>query len=1161
MLRGSCVRSGLSLCRRDLPKWSKHRLGASEARRRSFGFVEPSKTRFSPRGPVRGHPPALPRTTDDDTDEERQAALKCVVEALSAQQIALLDVVVALESALSAQAAPSERRNAVVLLRDCLLQAQLRLNFKHVSVLVTFFCSKITDWQCVEGALGGLLALMQHHGPVLRTLKSDDDEPMVTRIAAAVFKDVHTPSHGQAGRKLCLDFAYLLLREWRGEAVALGPKLGEAISGMIEEERDPRNLLLSFAIVPALFECEASCASEQTITAIFETLSSYFPITFTPAKDDKVGITGDDLREGLRRALGCSARLAGLAAPFLLDAARDAHGGEAADAPAQACSTLGACLEMWGPSVAQKYVGEVLKTAENQVCRTFSPDAGEFSSLARRALAAAMKGTPAGLYPAWLGKEVEPHLKARAADAAKGSSSLASAGSRQLLLAAAAAHPALLDRVWSSVVPLLVPPATEVTDGALLPLGSLAFALDLAGLAQGPNGKVLLAPRHVKQLLAAALATLLALPPGSDGANCTSAAAAEDAYGHGHAHGAAAAEDAHAHGHAHGGCCGGGCHGSDDSGAAPTGSVATALRLTGLLARLAGGEEESRRAFHALRLALLPPLAEESPTFKAWAEGWRHELLAAPEGDARASALVDAVADVAGGHPAHAAVLAPALTHLQASTVPPWLATELPRLMSTAAVCLARQATADGAGTDGAAAVTAGELLERAIQLARPGGRPAAAAAKALVAIAAALENPAAPAAATAWAAGHLVTAAGLPSELPRLCAGPSGTGDGDLQELAPAARELLRALLLRLPKEQGRVIRRGVFEAVAASENEDSALPSVALVPAVLPAAAEEDWAACDRAFPRVCSCMLALERPSLEPIALDAVGSLVEHCPAAQAEPLVASLRDSLGKQLGAGAGAVNPAAARGAARCCTAAVAALLRRGGFAAEAAGLLDVLTGALDTGSASLEHVPLGIQVLAPPNFGDSAPPLPPVALQQLSRTVLPMLMTRAKGGTAKGAVATEASRAALQSAVALLSTLRAEVACTDCAEELRWCALTGLKHLAGASSAQGHPSVFAAQVVQLAVRAISRNEAWVEDDLQSVVPPLAALCATHRVPLVRLGCLQALRHLSLRSSGHLAPFRKQIELAIRKATEDRRREVRLMAVAALNALLCGNAS
>ena len=33
------------------------------------------------------------------------------------------------------------------------------------------------------------------------------------------------------------------------------------------------------------------------------------------------------------------------------------------------------------------------------------------------------------------------------------------------------------------------------------------------------------------------------------------------------------------------------------------------------------------------------------------------------------------------------------------------------------------------------------------------------------------------------------------------------------------------------------------------------------------------------------------------------------------------------------------------------------------------------------------------------------------------------------------------------------------------------------------------------------------------------------------------------------------------IELAIRKATEDRRREVRLMAVAALNALLCGNVS
>merc|ERR1712151_1347961 len=97
-------------------------------------------------------------------------------------------------------------------------------------------------------------------------------------------------------------------------------------------------------------------------------------------------------------------------------------------------------------------------------------------------------------------------------------------------------------------------------------------------------------------------------------------------------------------------------------------------------------------------------------------------------------------------------------------------------------------------------------------------------------------------------------------------------------------------------------------------------------------------------------------------------------------------------------------------------------------------------------------------------------------------------------------------------------------------------------------------------QVVQLLVRAVSRSTAWVEDELHSVVTPLCSLCTTHRIPLVRLGSLQALQKLVEQSRGHLVPFKKQIEKATRAAVEDRRREVRLVAVACLNAWHCGAA-
>eukprot|EP00435_Cladocopium_sp_Y103_P049322 s2239_g14.t2 len=99
--------------------------------------------------------------------------------------------------------------------------------------------------------------------------------------------------------------------------------------------------------------------------------------------------------------------------------------------------------------------------------------------------------------------------------------------------------------------------------------------------------------------------------------------------------------------------------------------------------------------------------------------------------------------------------------------------------------------------------------------------------------------------------------------------------------------------------------------------------------------------------------------------------------------------------------------------------------------------------------------------------------------------------------------------------------------------------------------------TVFAAQVLQLLVRAIQKQQSWVEDDLHSVVTPICELCSSHRVPLVRLGCFQVLIALIQQAFGHLAPFKKQIQAGCKNGVEDRCREVRLLAVAALNTWHC----
>jgi DNA repair/transcription protein MET18/MMS19 len=63
----------------------------------------------------------------------------------------------------------------------------------------------------------------------------------------------------------------------------------------IESEGDPRNLILVYDLLQFILlnYCQVGCTSEMEpfIEDIFDKISCYFPINFTPPKDDKFKIT------------------------------------------------------------------------------------------------------------------------------------------------------------------------------------------------------------------------------------------------------------------------------------------------------------------------------------------------------------------------------------------------------------------------------------------------------------------------------------------------------------------------------------------------------------------------------------------------------------------------------------------------------------------------------------------------------------------------------------------------------------------------------------------------------------------------------------------------------------------------------------------------------
>ncbi|CAE8586003.1 unnamed protein product, partial [Polarella glacialis] len=584
-------------------------------------------------------------------------------------------------------------------------------------------------------------------------------------IARTMFKEVHTPSHTQLVRKMALDTTHTFLDEWREEVSQLGPTLGEGINAAIEEERDPRNLIASFAIARQLLEdCPASCVNEETLVALFESITSYFPITFSPPKDDKVGITGPDLRRGLMQALSATDRLAEHVLPFLLDQTKDIDS-DSEDSVKQALEMLSFCFERYGPKVTQGFLKDLLDTTRDQVCRTNTTCEAEFSDTVRQGLRVALKGVPAGLHPHWLSKDLLPAVKILAEDASKGQTSLACRGSRRLLLAMADAHGILLEIVWSAVVPLLLTAPAGSSEGTApaLPKDALSFVLELSQLAK----KGSLAQKQLKQALAGALEALCGILPGDTAAGQ-----------------------------------------ADEADLTVSELLEAAVKLVAQLSQLAG-ETDSADAFRALRLAIVP-YSDGSPAGRgdAWGNAWRAELSEDAKLSESAATIVTAVCDVASVQPGRAAELAPALLDPAASaSSSSWMPAALPRLLATASLSLARGADQAKEGEEASKLTeTAASLVARAAALLQersPSGR-----AEVFSAFATALDGSAS-APASAWAASRLASELKLPAELPGLVQGLSANSSLAVVNLrAFAARCFVRALSTHLPAAEALALR-----------------------------------------------------------------------------------------------------------------------------------------------------------------------------------------------------------------------------------------------------------------------------------------------------------------------------------------------------------------
>ncbi|KAI0282989.1 ARM repeat-containing protein [Russula brevipes] len=229
---------------------------------------------------------------------------------------------------------------------------------ESVKVLVAFFASKLEDTETIIPALKGILAITRIPAVVPENVHD---------ICAAIFTNVKMQALVQAQRHTVLSIFDLLVALNRDALQSMGDQFLSGYIALVDGEKDPRNLMIAFAIARVLaLEFDISTKVEDLFNITF----CYFPITFRPPPNDPYGITSEDLKGALRSCLSASPLFGNLAIPLFLDKIN-------AGSPAtkrDTLQTLALCLPVYGSGVAVNSARKLWSSLKLEVFQPTDPE-------------------------------------------------------------------------------------------------------------------------------------------------------------------------------------------------------------------------------------------------------------------------------------------------------------------------------------------------------------------------------------------------------------------------------------------------------------------------------------------------------------------------------------------------------------------------------------------------------------------------------------------------------------------------------------------------------------------------------------------------------------------------------------------------------------------
>ncbi|XP_056324944.1 MMS19 nucleotide excision repair protein homolog [Danio aesculapii] len=272
-------------------------------------------------------------------------------------QFTVLQLVEALGVSLTSSQ-PQTRGRGVQLLSQVLQECYSSLSEREVEVLIAFYENRLKDHYVITPhVLRGLKALAKCSvlppGSAVSILKS-------------IFQDVHVQSLMVAERSCVYNILISLMESREEELKGLGADFIFGFVQSVDGERDPRNLLLAFQVAKNIIHRGYDLG--KFVEELFEVMSCYFPIDFSPPPNDPHGITQEELILSLRAVLTGTPRFA----EFLLPLIIEKMDSDVQSAKVDSMQTLAACGQTYSHKELAEFLPGLWSSIRREVFQTAS---------------------------------------------------------------------------------------------------------------------------------------------------------------------------------------------------------------------------------------------------------------------------------------------------------------------------------------------------------------------------------------------------------------------------------------------------------------------------------------------------------------------------------------------------------------------------------------------------------------------------------------------------------------------------------------------------------------------------------------------------------------------------------------------------------------------